>query len=329
MGDLGFGSSFNMLDRGEAHWATTLLHDGIELLGYMFPIWFARLILQIPGLVAKYLEFVAFCAQRIDERVKRQDKSTGQDIAHFLIDGYERDEDKKTALLHLHDDSMLIIVAGSDTTTAALTYLFYYLARDEEVVRKLRDEIGSLSVDGQSTALKLQDARYLNGCIYEALRLNPPVPSGVLRRTPEEGVTIGDTFIAGNTTIQMPGFVIGHSTYHIFQFIELYNFSWTNFALEDSIYPDAEAFIPERWSTKPELIKHKDAFQPFASGWGGCIGKNLAMMELRTVTARLVTLFDIALAPGEDGKNLLEKSTDHFTVSLQPLNLVFTKRESS
>lgn len=97
----------------------------------------------------------------------------------------------------------------------------------------------------------------------------------------------------------------------------------------ESIYPSAEVFVPERWSSRPELIKHKDAFQPFASGWGGCIGKNLALMELRTLTARLVTLFDVALAPGEDGKLLLEKSTDHFTVGLQPLNLVFTRRDSS
>lgn len=34
-------------------------------------------------------------------------------------------------------------------------------------------------------------------------------------------------------------------------------------------------FLPERWSSKPELIKEKDAFIPFSTGPFGCIGKNL------------------------------------------------------
>jgi tryprostatin B 6-hydroxylase len=47
-------------------------------------------------------------------------------------------------------------------------------------------------------------------------------------------------------------------------------------------------------------------------------------MELRTLTAQLVTKYDVALAPGEDGKRLLTKSLDHFTMSLGQLDLVFT-----
>ena len=49
-------------------------------------------------------------------------------------------------------------------------------------------------------------------------------------------------------------------------------------------------------------------------------------MELRAVIARIVTEFDVALAPGEDGKDLIEKSKDVFTTELAPLRLVLTKR---
>jgi len=49
-------------------------------------------------------------------------------------------------------------------------------------------------------------------------------------------------------------------------------------------------------------------------------------MELRLLTAQLVARFDIAFAPGEDGRRLLEESKDHFTMGLMPLNLVFTER---
>ena len=50
-------------------------------------------------------------------------------------------------------------------------------------------------------------------------------------------------------------------------------------------------------------------------------------MELRLVTAHLVTEFDISFAPGEEGKNLLEKTKDVFTMEVAPLILVFRSRD--
>ena len=86
--------------------------------------------------------------------------------------------------------------------------------------------------------------------------------------------------------------------------------------------------MPERWYSKPEMVKHKDAFQPFSSGPYGCIGKNLAYMEIRLLTAQLVMAYDVAFAPGEDGSRLLGQSRDHFTIGLADLDLVFTKRKA-
>ena len=57
----------------------------------------------------------------------------------------------------------------------------------------------------------------------------------------------------------------------------------------------------------------------------GCIGKNLALTELRTLTARLVKDFDVSFAKGEDGKRILTETLDHFTVDPGDLELVFTK----
>lgn len=54
-----------------------------------------------------------------------------------------------------------------------------------------------------------------------------------------------------------------------------------------------------------------------------CIGKNLALMELRSVIALLVLQFDIRFADGEDGSDLINKSIDTFTITLGKLDLVF------
>lgn len=59
----------------------------------------------------------------------------------------------------------------------------------------------------------------------------------------------------------------------------------------------------------------------------GCIGKNLALMELRTLTTRLITRFDMKLAPGEDGTRLLKQTKDHFTVDLGDVEILFTERK--
>ena len=83
--------------------------------------------------------------------------------------------------------------------------------------------------------------------------------------------------------------------------------------------------MPERWYSRPEMIKHKDAYAPFSIGPFGCIGKNLALTELRTLTARLVLEFNVKLAPGEDGSRLMRKTLDHFTVDPGDLELVFTR----
>jgi tryprostatin B 6-hydroxylase len=50
-------------------------------------------------------------------------------------------------------------------------------------------------------------------------------------------------------------------------------------------------------------------------------------MEIRGLTARLLTEFDVSLAPGEDGWKLINEAKDHFTLSLQPFNLSFKKRQ--
>jgi cytochrome P450 len=60
----------------------------------------------------------------------------------------------------------------------------------------------------------------------------------------------------------------------------------------------------------------------------GCIGKPLALMELRTVLTKLIMAFDVDFAPGDDGSDLISKGRDHFTMETGPLNLVFKPRSA-
>jgi cytochrome P450 len=68
-------------------------------------------------------------------------------------------------------------------------------------------------------------------------------------------------------------------------------------------YPRSSTFWPERWIpgsrngefivTEETLNLAKSAFFPFSTGTRGCIGKNMAYMELLITTARMVFLYDM------------------------------------
>ncbi|KAJ6160293.1 hypothetical protein N7470_003689 [Penicillium chermesinum] len=195
----------------------------------------------------------------------------------------------------LHSDSRLIIVAGSDTTASTLTYTFYLLAQNAAHQHKLRDELAAIvEEDGSFSFKALQNADHLNGVINEALRLYPAID-------PSWRVLQSGTLL----------FLAIRRLWHL-------SIRW-----DASCYENAAEFIPERWYSKPELVKNKKAFAPFSTG-------NLpllALMELRMVVALLVSKFSVQFAPGEDGKRLLDNSKDFFTISIAELNLVFSPME--
>lgn len=61
------------------------------------------------------------------------------------------------------------------------------------------------------------------------------------------------------------------------------------------------------------------------TGAYSCIGKQLALMELRTVVTLLVLNFNVRFAPGEDGSGLFRDAKDQFTMALGDLKLIFEK----
>ena len=66
---------------------------------------------------------------------------------------------------------------------------------------------------------------------------------------------------------------------------------------------------------------------PHPTGPYGCIGKQLALQNMRIVVAMLVTRFDMRFADGEDGSSLIDGSLDTFTLRMKSLMLVFADRK--
>jgi cytochrome P450 len=132
------------------------------------------------------------------------------DVLSHLLEETKNAEDKRGDFYWLSGDSRLIIVAGSDTTSTTLTHVFYHLANDPTQMAKLRAELKSLVKSEKEFDVKdVRDAEHLNGVINETLRLHPPVPTGVYRLTPPEGIMVGDTYIPGEVTVITPNYTLG------------------------------------------------------------------------------------------------------------------------
>jgi cytochrome P450 family 628 len=206
MGDLTFGKSFKMLDNGEKHWAIKLLNNGQRGIGVFGPVpWLFVILSQIPGVTKEFNKFIKFCEDMIEQR--RAMKTDRADIAKWILQSPPMNDTRFSERAWFMGDSRLIIVAGSDTTAATLTHLFYHLAKEPAHADILRREIVELG--GDLSAPKLLNLKHMNGAINESLRMHPPVPGGVARLTPPEGVTIGGTYIPGDINVLSPMFGLG------------------------------------------------------------------------------------------------------------------------
>ena len=261
MGDLAFGKSFNMLKTGQLHFAIDWLERSMYLLGQFSSISWAIPVGAIAPVVSRtFRHFIAWCSEQVEER--RRTKTEVPDITSWLLKAAE-DRNDKEATKWLHGDSRLLIVAGSDTLAIVLTHIFYYLARDPVHVQKLREELDPLMRPYEPFNVReLQNAKHMNGIINEVLRMHPPVPSGVFRTTPPQGITVDGVVIPGGVNVSVPFYSIGRCGFQILM-LETEPLIYET-AAECFIRP--HDFIPERWYSQPELIKERSSFAPFSLG---------------------------------------------------------------
>ncbi|KAI0528278.1 cytochrome P450 [Xylaria bambusicola] len=307
MGELAFGRSFDMLETSVEHETIKLLTAGSAALGSKLPMWFFRIMIGIPGAASSWWSFLEYCIAQLDNRIQRKGEGDKKDILSSLLQPFNGNDPKGFDRGLLEGDTQLIIVAGSDTSSTTLATIFRYLAQYPHHIGLLRSELDPLHRNelGDYNFIELSNLKHLNGVINEALRLFPPVPTILPRLTPPEGLDIDGTFIPGNTTVFCPQFVISRGS---------------------ESYVSPNDFIPERWYSQPELIRDSSGYAPFSTGNYGCVGRSLALLNIRLVVARIVADFDIRSTPAENYLAYDEKMREYFTLIPPPLNLGFIKR---
>lgn len=193
--------------------------------------------------------------------------------------GYDMDE--------LYGECELLTIAGSDTTSIVLSAAFFYLARRPDVQAKLAQEIISRfsSYDEIKSGDKLHSCKYLTAFLQEALRMTPPVSAEPAREVLQGGTTVDGHYIPQGLNVSTG----------------LYCLSYNK-----DVYPEPFKFRPERWivaenekdgSSAESVALAESGFCAFSTGSRGCVGKNLAWLEMRLVVAKFLWNFELKNDP--------------------------------
>lgn len=105
-------------------------------------------------------------------------------------------------------------------------------------------------------------------------------------------------------------------------------------------FPLPETFWPDRWIEqetytlpsgevipKDHIITNRSSFMAFGAGPQNCVGKNLAMMELRIILCTMVQKFDIRPAEGYDLDQWEKNLKERFLTTRGPLPVTMAARK--
>ncbi len=208
----------------------------------------------------------------------RQRESIDRELlAH--VRGRANDDDSIAALLtgesalgeldddELRDQLVSLLFAGHETTASALAWTLFWLHRNDTVLRDLLDELAAN--DDTDTPL-------LDAVCHESLRLSPPAMIAG-NRVFEDGSSLVDREVPAGSRLTPCIYAAHH---------------------RPDTYPDPHRFDPQRFLGR-RLPSQQ--FFPFGGGVRRCLGADLALTELRTITATVLRRLTLRCVNPEQG----------------------------
>ena len=196
-----------------------------------------------------------------------------RDLLTILILARDTETGEAMSDAQLRDEAMTLLIAGHETTANALSWLWYLLDRHPDEQERLRAELAAATGGRPPTVADLPQLPRLKAVIHETLRLYPPVWMFDRRALGPDDLA-GTKVSAGDLVIFCP--------YAIHRLPEL--------------WPDPEAFRPERFEAGHEEQKNKFAYLPFSAGPRTCIGNSFAILESQIIMGTLLARFRARLA---------------------------------
>jgi cytochrome P450 len=172
------------------------------------------------------------------------------------------------------------ILAGTDTTSWTLTYIMHELSQRPDLQSSLRTELFSISppmfypplnyqaneipqpIPNLPSPRSIDNLPFLDAILLETLRLRPSVPGSQPRITPSS-TALFPISLCGYTDIP-PSTRVSSQAYSLHRNME--------------VFPEPEAWRPERWLNADQKEEMMRWFWAFGSGGRMCIGNHLAAL---------------------------------------------------
>jgi cytochrome P450 len=200
IGDLAFGEPFGCLETSTLHPWIHLLFSGQKAVSFIqatryFPLFkrFLRLFVPKSIIEDRKLHF-RLSKEKLDRRIANKHIRD----ADFLTKAIDSSGSgtKSMTTEELQANANVLVIAGSETTATVLAGVCFYLMKYPECLKKLRDEIDeAFNSEAEMNAVSIGQLKYMAAVIQEALRVYPPVPAILPRRTPSGGETINGQFV--------------------------------------------------------------------------------------------------------------------------------------
>ncbi|PMD34344.1 cytochrome P450 [Hyaloscypha variabilis F] len=325
MGELCFGKSYDMLVDGARRGVIGLV-DRAAFRHYVCGLWLPLDTWHLDQLFIRRLtrdRWSFIMNSRIEATARAKARSSlghaaKKDFFHYLLNAVDPESGSGLSTPELWSEANVLMIAGSDTTSTELTAIIFYLVRNPAALEKVKEEVRGkfAAVEEIVSGAKLNELSYLKCCIDEAMRLAPAVPGALPRCVQQGGAEVDGIFLPSGTEVGTPCYSIHrHASYFPYPntFIPERWIEGSSVTLPSSSAPSATS---KTWEvSKEEVELARKAFCPFSIGPRGCIGKSMALMEMRLTLARLLYLFefeDVRDGVGEDEGGDLGM-VDHFT----------------
>ncbi|XVF46886.1 hypothetical protein PTKIN_Ptkin03bG0064200 [Pterospermum kingtungense] len=180
---------------------------------------------------------------------------------------------------YLRDIVISFLLAGRDTVASALTSFFWLLSQHPEVESAIRDELERvMGPSNQQFASfeQMQQMHYLHSALHESLRLFPPIQFDS-KFAEEDDILPDSTFVKKGTRVTYHPYAMGR--------------------MEKIWGPDCLQYKPDRWLKNGRYVPENAYKYPvFQAGQRVCLGKEMALVEMKSVALAIIRRFNIRAA---------------------------------
>ncbi|KAL1963263.1 hypothetical protein VTN77DRAFT_8486 [Rasamsonia byssochlamydoides] len=188
---------------------------------------------------------------------------------------------------YIKNQLIAVLMAGKDPATITIAWALYELARNPDIVRRLRQEIQErCGFESPPTAEQLKEMTLLRHIIRETLRLYHPLGFNIREAKSDTTLPKG-----GGPDGQMPVPILAGQQV-IYSVIGLQR-------RRDIVGDDANHWRPDRYNT---WIPQTWEFLPFNHGPRICLGRVFVQFQMEYTLARIFQHFDAIESADDDGR---------------------------